>query len=132
MFDGDQILQSPAAVTQDQEANEPLRLVLEDPHRSRLRWLLTASVVCVALIVVAGLIVWIGHDPNNPGFWHVSLVSALFWLSVTQGMMALSALMRVAHASWRYPLNRLLDISSLFGLWVGALLPFLVVAREHI
>lgn len=132
MFDGDRILQSPIAVTQDREANEPLRLVLEDPHRSRLRWLRAATAVCLALIIVAGLIVWVVRDPKNPGFWHVSLVSVLFWLSVTQGMMALSALLRVAHASWRYPLNRLLDIASLFGLWVGALLPFLIAARQHI
>jgi len=56
----------------------------------------------------------------------------LFWLSITQGTMAVSVILRLCHASWRYPLNRLMDISSLFGLWVWALLPFLVVARNRI
>ena len=59
-------------------------------------------------------------------------MSLLFWLSVTQGMLALSCLLRITHASWRYPLNRLLDMSSLFGLWVFALFPLLYKAHAEI
>ncbi|BDI34080.1 hypothetical protein CCAX7_61310 [Capsulimonas corticalis] len=97
--------------------------------------LAAASAVCAALVVVAGLIVWLWGYPSqkdNPGFWHVSLVSLLFWISVTQGMAAISAILRIFHASWRFPLNRLMDFSSLFGLWACALLPFLVAARDQI
>jgi len=135
MFDQDNILTSPLDVAQDANASEPLRLILEDPHSARKAKLFAVTLVCAALFLGAGLVIWGWAYPSqrqNPGFWHVSLVSLLFWLSVTQGMVALSAILRLTHASWRYPLNRMLDMASLFGLWVGALLPLLILARQHI
>ncbi len=135
MFDEDNILKSPRGVAQDANASEPLRLVLEDPHQSRLTKLRIASWSCFALVMLAGAIIWLWAYPtqkNNPGFWHVSLVSLLFWIGLSQGMVALSAILRITHASWRYPLNRLLDMGALFGLWVPLLLPLLVVARRQI
>ena len=124
MFDEDNILKSPMEVAQDRNASEPLRMVLEDPHKSRWVKLLLWTVLlgaCSSLRDWSCSPAW--HRPKGPSFWHVSLVSLLFWLSVTQGMVALSALLRVTHASWRYPLNRILDMASLFGLWVLALFP---------
>ncbi|MBV9848670.1 MAG: hypothetical protein JO250_03175, partial [Armatimonadetes bacterium] len=133
MFDEDNILKSPADVARDANASEPLRLVLENPTRSRRNKLLAWTIVLGLLFVGGGLILYVlPVVDKGPGFWHVSLVSLLFWLSVTQGMVALSALLRVTHASWRYPLNRMLDMASLFGLWVFALLPLLVKARGEI
>jgi hypothetical protein len=129
------ILKSPHGLAVDPNVSMPLRMVLEPPHRERLVKLLIAAGVCFALVVVAGLVIWLWGYPtqrNNPGFWHVTLVSLLFWLSVTQGMLALSCLLRVTHASWRYSLNRVLDISSLFGVWVPFLLPLLVLSRQRI
>jgi len=110
-------------------------MVLEEPSSRRLVKLRLATTVCAVLVIVAGGVIWLWGYPtqkNNPGFWHVTLVSLLFWLSVTQGMFALSCLLRVGHGSWRYPLNRLLDMSSLFGVWVFLLLPPLVEARHRI
>ncbi len=135
MFDQDNILNSPRGVALDPNANEPLRLVLEDPHKSRWTKLLVTTIVCFGLIVLAGAIIWLWAYPtqkDNPGFWHVSLVSLLFWIGVTQGMVALSAILRVSHASWRYPLNRMLDMGSLFGLWAPLLVPLLSVAHSRI
>ena len=135
MFDEDNILKSPRGVALDPNANEPLRLVLEDPHQSRLTKLRIASWVCFGLVLLAGAIIWLWAYPtqkDNPGFWHVSLVSLLFWIGLSQGMVALSAILRITHASWRYPLNRMLDMGSLFGLWVPLLLPLLIVARGRI
>ena len=93
------------------------------------------TLICATLIVLAGAIIWGWAYPtqkNNPGFWHVSLVSLLFWIGVSQGMVALSAILRLTHASWRYPLNRLLDMASLFGLWGPLLMPLLVISRRQI
>ena len=135
MFDNDNILRSPIEVARDANANEPIRIVLEDPDKVRLAKLYTATTVCTVLVIVAGLVLWLWGYPtqkNNPGFWHVSLVSGLFWISVTQGMVAISAILRITHASWRYPLNRLLDMGSLFGFWVAALLPLLIHAHAVI
>ncbi len=116
-------------------ANEPFEALLAKPSRLRQFTLRSSALVCLAVVLVAGIVVWgwgfrIEHDV--PGFWQVSLAGMLFWLSVTQGMVALSAVLRICHASWRYSLTRLLDMASLFGLWVVALLPFLVVARHRI
>ena len=135
MFDQDNILTSPRDVAINANASEPLRMVLEDPHKERWVKLLAATIVLGALFVVAGVVLY--AVPNKyvnkgPAFWHISLVSLLFWLSVTQGMMALSCLLRITHASWRYPLNRLLDMASLFGLWVFALFPLLYRAHAEI
>jgi hypothetical protein len=135
MFDEDNILKSPRGVALDPNANEPLRLVLEDPHQSRLTKLRIASWVCFGLVLLAGAIIWLWAYPtqkDNPGFWHISLVSLLFWIGLSQGMVALSAILRITHASWRYPLNRMLDMGSLFGLWAPLILPLLVVARGRI
>lgn len=136
MFDDADILQSPRAVAQDADARESLRLVLEGPHKARRIKLVAATLACVAFVVLAGIVIWgwayFGGQRKNPGFWHVALVSLLFWLGVTQGMVALSAILRITHASWRYPLNRLLDMASLFGIWVPLLLPLLVIARQQI
>jgi len=129
------ILSSPKEYAGEPEAQAVLQLVLEKPQAARRRKLIALTLLCTALVVIAGLIVWIwGYrtQQGNPGFWHVSLVAMLFWLSVSQGMMAVSAILRVSHASWRYPITRILDIGSLFGLWVCALLPLLVVARQRI
>ncbi len=136
MFDEDNILNSPRGVAQDPNASEPLRLVLEDPHKSRLTKLRITTWACFALVVVAGIIIYgyayFGRHRDDPGFWHVSLVSLLFWIGLSQGMVALSAILRLSHASWRYPLNRLLDMGSLFGLWGPLLLPLLLIARGRI
>ena len=136
MFDKDNILSSPRAVAQDPNAYEPLRLVLEDPHKSRLTKLRITSWVCFALVFLAIAVVYgygyLGGHWNDPGFWHVSLVSLLFWIGLTQGMVALSAILRLSHASWRYPLNRLLDMGSLFGLWGPLLIPALSLAHSRI
>ena len=135
MFDEDIILKSPLEVARDPNASEPLRMVLEDPHTARWFKLLAATVIFGVLFLVAGLVLYVlpeRYVSKGPAFWHISLVSLLFWLSVTQGMLALSALLRVTHASWRYPLNRILDMASLFGLWVLALFPLLYRAHAEI
>ncbi len=136
MFDEDNILKSPREVAQDESAFEPLRLLLEDPHRERLVKLRFWTLASFIFVVAAGVVIWgwayFGGQRDNPGFWHVSLVSVLFWLSITQGLVALSALLRLTHASWRYPLNRLLDMASLFGVWGVVLVPYLIVARGEI
>ena len=135
MFDKDNILSSPRGIAQDPNSYEPLRLVLEDPHKSRWTKLLVTTLVCFAAVLFGGAVIWGWAYPtqeNNPGFWHIALISLLFWLGVSQGMVALSALLRVTHASWRYPLNRMLDISSLFGLWAPLLLPLLILCRSRI
>lgn len=136
MFDQDNILTSPREIAQDPNASEPLRLILEHPARERLIKLRLLTTACFVFVLLAGAVVWLwayfGGQKDNPGFWHVSLVSVLFWIGITQGMVAFSALLRVTHASWRYPLNRLLDMASLFGLWGIVLIPYLVVARAEI
>ncbi len=135
MFDKDNILKSPIDMARDVNLNEPIRLVLEDPHRERLVKLRLFTTLCAVFVLAAGLVLWVWGYPtqkNNPGFWQVALVSMLFWLSVSQGMVALSAVLRICHASWRYPLNRLLDMGSLFGVWFLALLPLFIYARRQI
>ena len=136
MFDKDNILRSPREVAQDANATEPLRLVLEDPHKARWTKLLIITLVCGALVIAAGFAIYgyavFGGHANDPGFWHVSLVALLFWIGLTQGMVALSVILRITHASWRYPLNRLLDMASLFGLWGPLLLPLMALVRHRI
>lgn len=135
MFDKDNILTSPRSVALDPNAYEPLRLVLEDPQQSRLTKLRLITLICAGLIAIGGAVIWLWAFPtqqHNPGFWHVSLVSLLFWIGISQGMVALSAILRITHASWRYPLNRFLDMGSLFGLWAPLLVPLLAQAHSRI
>ncbi len=135
MFDRDNILSSPREAALDPHLSEPLRLVLEQPARERAVKLRLLTTLAGVFVLAAGAVLWLWGLPtqkHNPGFWHVALVSVLFWISITQGMLALSVLLRLTHASWRYPLTRLLDMASLFGVWGVALIPFLVAARHEI
>lgn len=135
MFDKDNILTSPREIALDPNAYEPLRLVLEDTHKSRWTKLLVTTIICFALVLFGGAVIWGWAYPTqmqDPEFWHVSLVSLLYWIGISQALVALSAILRITHASWRYPLNRLLDISCLFGFWMPLLLPVLVLARNRI
>ena len=76
MFDQDNILKSPRGVAQDPNANEPLRLVLEDPHQARLTKLRIVSWACFALVLLSGAVIYgwalFGRHQNDPGFWHVA------------------------------------------------------------
>jgi len=136
MFDQDNILTSPRDIALDPNASAPLQLVLEEPHQARRTKFWLVTLFCIALVIAAGFAIYgyayFGGHKNDPSFWHVSLVSLLFWIGVSQGMVALSAILRITHASWRYPLNRLLDMGSLFGLWGPLLLPLLVITRRQI
>ena len=135
MFDKDNILTSPREIALDPNAYEPLRIVLEDSHKSRWTKLLVTTIICFALVLFGGAVIWGWAYPTqmgDPGFWHVSLVSLLYWIGISQALVALSAILRITHASWRYPLNRLLDIGSLFGLWMPLLLPVLILARGRV
>ncbi len=135
MFDKDVILKSPRGAAQDPNLSEALRLVLGDPRRKRGVGSLVWIVLCLALVVAGLGVLWAWAYPTqkaNPGFWQMTVVSLIFWLNISQGLVALSALLRVTHASWRYPMNRLLDMGSLFGLWSPLLLVMLVVSRQQI
>ncbi len=134
MFDNESTLRSPRQIALEAAASEPLRLVLGDAHKRRGPGLLLASIVCFALVLV-GVVAWLlafGTQKGNPGFWQTSTVSVLYWVGISQALVAVSAILRITHAAWRYPLNRMLDIASLFGLWMVLLLPVLMMGRHEI
>ena len=88
MFDKDNILTSPREIALDPNAYEPLRIVLEDSHKSRWTKLLVTTLVCFGMVLFGGAIIWGWAYPTqmgNPGFWHVSLVSLLYWIGISQG-----------------------------------------------
>jgi hypothetical protein len=132
MHDQEPILRAPAIAAKDAYSSEPLQIVLGEKGQRRSRFGMGA--LLFFLIAALALVIWIVSVPANalsPGFWGISLASVLFWLAVTQGMMAIGALLRIAHASWRFPLTRLTDIVSLFGIPVIViLLPMLYKMRE--
>ena len=59
-------------------------------------------------------------------------MSVLYWIGISQALVTVSAILRITHAAWRYPLNRMLDIASLFGIWMLLLLPVLILGRYEI
>ena len=135
MFDKDVVLKSPHGPAHDADLSEPLRRVLGDPRRKQGPSPLVLIAVCLALAVVGLGALWVWAVPTqkaSPGFWQMTVVALLFWINISQGLVALSALLRVTHASWRYPLGRLLDLGSLFGLWAPLLLPLLIYSRHEI
>lgn len=135
MLDTEHFFDNPSDIVESDEVASSLRTIMIRPGVRRRGLLFFTTLLCSVLVIAAGVVVWFWGYPaqrNNPGFWHFSLISMLFWLSVTQGMVAVSAILRLAHASWRYMLNRVADVASLFGFWVFAILPFLVVARGRI
>ena len=134
MFDNESTLKSPRQAALDPTASAPLRLVLGDAHKRRGPGLMLASIVCfvLALVGVASWILAYGSQKDHPGFWQSSLVSVLYWIGISQALVTLSAILRITHAAWRYPLNRMLDVASLFGVWMLLLLPVLILGRYEI
>lgn len=135
MLDSKPYFESPSHTLESDEVSSALGTILTRPGVRRRGLLFLATAICAIFIAVAGAIVWFWGYPaerSNPGFWQFSLISILFWLSVSQGMVAVSAILRLSHASWRFALNRVGDTASLFGVWVFAILPYLVVARGRI
>ncbi len=131
MLDQEPILRSPAQASRDPYASEPLAVVLGEKGQ-RKSGLMVGAVVSLVVAVIA-LVLWFvtaGSGTADPGFWGLSVASTLFWLSTIQGMVALGALIRVAHASWRFSLTRVLDVTSLFGVAAAiVVLPMLGLMR---
>jgi hypothetical protein len=134
MHDQEYILRSPAQAARDPQAAEPLAVVLGGENGKRKSRLLPIGIVVLIIgAILLGLwLAGMATMEHQPGFWGISIASVLFWLSVTQGMLAVGALIRLAHASWRYPLTRMLDMVSLFGIWLVLLLPLLWKMRDMV
>ncbi len=136
MFDEDKILSVNRAMDDGSDHAEPLRLLLEGGSKTHRVKMTGLAFFCV-VVAVLGAAAFLTHRASTSveaeaSFWHITLVSTLFWISVAQGLVALSAILRIAHASWRYPLTRILDMGSLFGLWMPLLFPILWAARYFI
>jgi Ni/Fe-hydrogenase subunit HybB-like protein len=131
MHDQKPILRSSAQAAHDQYANEPLSIVLGENGQTKPGLMIGAVVsLIVAVIALALWFLTANSSAANPGFWGISVASTLFWLSVVQGMIALGALIRLAHASWRFSLTRITDMTSLFGVGVAiVVLPMLGLMR---
>ena len=89
MFDEDKILSVNRAMEGGADHTEPLRLLLEGankPHRVKMTGL---AFFCVVLAVL-GAAAFLTHRASTSveaeaSFWHITLVSTLFWISVAQG-----------------------------------------------
>lgn len=133
MHDQELILRSPANAGKDDHASEPLSVVMGSKEQPKSRMGLGVVVFLIAAAVIGAIwLLAMTSMQHLPGFWGVSIASVLFWLSVTQGMIAIGALLRLSHASWRFPLTRLLDMASLFGFWLILLIPLLAKMRAMI
>ena len=131
------VLKSPVSASRDPQSARSLRLLLDERQAEHQGPFWLVATISAVFAILAALAIFVFPHvglirADDPSFWQGTLASLLFWISVSQGMIALSLLTRVAHASWRFPLNRLLDMASLFGVWGILILPFLVICRMKI
>ncbi len=66
---------------------------------------------------------------NRPVFWAFYITNFVFWIGISHAGTLISAILRLANASWRRPVTRCAEAITVFALSIGALFPIIHLGR---
>jgi Ni/Fe-hydrogenase subunit HybB-like protein len=83
--------------------------------------------VCTFLYQVwAGIGIW-GLD--SPVFWAFDITNFVFWIGISHAGTLISAILRLANATWRRPVTRCAEAITVFAVTIGAIIPACHIGR---
>ena len=83
--------------------------------------------VCTFLYqVYAGIGIW-GLD--SPVFWAFDITNFVFWIGISHAGTLISAILRLANATWRRPVTRCAEAITVFCVLIGAIIPACHIGR---
>jgi Ni/Fe-hydrogenase subunit HybB-like protein len=103
-------------------------------HTSAGYW--AAMILCAALVAAGigalcyqlynGIGVW---GLNSPVFWAFDITNFVFWIGISHAGTLISAILRLANATWRRPVTRCAEAITVFALSIGAIIPLFHIGR---
>src|SRR6202020_412681 len=88
--------------------------------------LLLAGVAAFAYQLYAGIGVW---GLNSPVFWAFDITNFVFWIGISHAGTLISAILRLANATWRRPVTRCAEVITVFARPIGATFPVVHLGR---
>ena len=85
-----------------------------------------AAMGAFAYQVWAGIGVW---GINQPVFWAFDITNFVFWIGISHAGTLISAILRLANATWRRPITRCAEVITLFALLIGGMFPIIHLGR---
>jgi Ni/Fe-hydrogenase subunit HybB-like protein len=66
---------------------------------------------------------------NSPVFWAFDITNFVFWIGISHAGTLISAILRLANATWRRPVTRCAEAITVFALSIGAIIPVFHIGR---
>jgi molybdopterin-containing oxidoreductase family membrane subunit len=97
-------------------------------------WMAVAAAASLVLAGVGALLygfyngigVW---GLNSPVFWAFDITNFVFWIGISHAGTLISAILRLANATWRRPVTRCAEAITVFALSIGAIIPVFHIGR---
>src|SRR5207245_5034949 len=109
--------------------------LLRPLFRTTWRFYCGASVcgaVVAAAVAAFGYQVWNGIGVwgiDRPVFWGFYITNFVFWIGISHAGTLISAILRLANATWRRPVTRCAEVITVFALSIGAMFPVVHLGR---
>src|ERR1700692_457893 len=103
-------------------------------HSSWKYWVAVALATSLVLAGVAafsyqlynGIGVW---GLNSPVYWAFDITNFVFWIGISHAGTLISAILRLANATWRRPVTRCAEAITVFAVSIGAIIPVCHIGR---
>ena len=123
-----------ASKTPEQASEDLLRPLSGTSGRYLLVLVFLAGVVVAALCaflwqIYSGLGV---AGINAPVFWAFYITNFVFWIGLSHAGTLISAILRLANATWRRPVTRCAEVITVFALSIGAAFPIIHLGRPWV
>jgi len=66
---------------------------------------------------------------RRPVFWAFDITNFVFWIGISHAGTLISAILRLANATWRRPVTRCAEVITVFALSIGAMFPIIHLGR---
>jgi len=92
---------------------------------------------CFVTVVIAGFTAFgwqVYHGIGvagirRPVFWGFYITNFVFWIGLSHAGTLISAILRLANATWRRPVTRCAEVITVFALSIGAMFPIVHLGR---
>ena len=122
---------------------EPLRPSNKQINEDLLRpildttWRFYALVIIFGSVLVAAVLTFayqvhtgIGVTGKNyPVMWNLYITNFVFWIGISHAGTLISAILRLAKATWRRPITRCAEAITVFALLIGSMFPIVHLGR---